>query len=114
MIPSASNTAFLNQRRLANRVWKSTGPLLIGGLVILYGFLWFTAPMLVNPFAVLNRLQAESIDITTLQTMAIMLPVVFCLLCVLVVAVVIIIYRMAALERRYQLIVEAPGAPLES
>jgi len=96
-----TDTEFLAKRQLNNRVWGSVGPLLIGGLIILFGFLWFAAPMLVNPFAVMNRLQEDSVDITTLQTMAIMLPMVFSLLCIVMLALIGIIYRSARIERYY-------------
>ena len=100
-----SDSEFLQHRKQLNSVWGSIIPLLIGVLVILYGFLWFTAPMLVNPFAVMNRLQADTVDITTLQTMAVMLPMVFGLLCAVMLVLVGFVHQTIKTERRYQSII---------
>ena len=101
-----TNEAFIKRRRLLLGTWRSMGPVLVAAVAIFYGTLWFSAPILVSPFAVMNRLQENTLDQATLQTMAIMLPLVTTLLCLVLGAVVALIYGAARVERRYQAMLE--------
>jgi hypothetical protein len=97
---------FLHKRRTFIAAWRSIGPLLIGGLLIFIGMMLLTAPMFINPFAVIARLRADTLDLTTLQTMAMMLPVVFMLLCVALLLLILQAYRSCKREREYLLLID--------
>lgn len=98
---SAEQREFLRQRRLFVSVWRSIGPLLIGGLLIFVTTMLLTAPVFLNPFVVIARLRANTLDLTTLQTMAMMLPVVSGLLCVTLLLMIFQIYRSCKREQQY-------------
>ena len=103
---TAAQLEILRKRRLMVDSWPYIGPVLVAALLILVGMLWLTAPMFVNPFAVMDRLQADSLDITTLQTMAIMLPIVFTVLCIVVLVMITFLYATYKKEKRYLDLIE--------
>jgi len=100
------NTAqreFIKKRRIFIAAWNSIGPVLIGGLLIFIVTMLMTAPMFLNPLAVIARLRAGTLDLTTLQTMAMMLPVVFMLLCLTLLLLIVQTYRSCKREKQYLL-----------
>jgi hypothetical protein len=107
---SEQGAVFLKQRKLLLGTWRSIGPVLAAGILIFYGTMWLAAPMFTNPFAVMNRLQENSVDLTTLQTMAIMLPVLTTLFCLALLGLIAHVYRAARIERKYQCLLEEIGA----
>ncbi len=98
---SADQVEFLRQRRVFVSVWRSIGPLVVGGLLIFVATMLLAAPVFLNPFVVIARLRANTLDLTTLQTMAMMLPVVFALLCVILLLMIFQTYRSCRRERQY-------------
>lgn len=103
--------SFLKSRSIMVRAWRGIGPALIMALSVFFGFLYLSAPMLLSPFEVMNRLQAETIDLTTLQTMAIMMPMVLLLLCVVLLLIIVLMYAVFRKERRYLAILEQEKMP---
>jgi len=100
---------FLRDRRRFIAAWRSIGPLLIGSLLVFAGMLLLTAPMFLNPFAVIARLRADTLDLTTLQTMAMMLPIIFILLCVALLLLIVQAYRSCRTEKQYLLLIDEIG-----
>ncbi|MES2625510.1 MAG: hypothetical protein V4628_09535 [Pseudomonadota bacterium] len=92
---------FLRKRRTFVAAWSSIGPLLTAGLLIFVVTMLLAAPMFLNPFAVIQRLRTDTLDLTTLQTMAMMLPVIFILLCVTLLLLILQTYRGCRRERQY-------------
>jgi hypothetical protein len=97
---------FLRRRRMFIAAWRSIGPLLTGGLLIFIIMMLVTAPMFLNPLAVIARLRANTLDLTTLQTMAMMLPVVFVLLCVALLLLILQTYRCCKREQEYLMLID--------
>jgi len=92
---------FLRQRRLMRRNWPVIAPLLVGALLIFMGVLLLTAPLLLNPFAVLTQLREGTLNLATLQTMAMMLPLVLLLFCLALLALIGLAHAGFRRERRY-------------
>lgn len=92
---------FLRERRSFIAAWHSIGPLLIGALLVFLITMLVSAPMFLNPFAVVARLRADTLDIATLQTMAMMLPIVFVLLCMALLLLIFNTYRSCRREQQY-------------
>ena len=49
---------FIRKRRVFVAAWRSIGPVLAGGLLLFIIMMLMTAPMFLNPFAVIARLRA--------------------------------------------------------
>ena len=101
---SETQREFLRGRRMFIAAWRSIGPLMIGGLLIFIVMILLTAPMFLNPMAVIARLRAETLDLVTLQTMAMMLPVVVMLLCLTLFLLIVQTYRGCKREQQYLLL----------
>jgi hypothetical protein len=105
-MPSEAQQQFLRNRRLFIAAWRSISPLLTSALLIFIVMLLLTAPMFLNPFSVIARLRADTLDLTTLQTMAMMLPIIFILLCVALLLLIFQTYRSCKREKQYLLLIE--------
>lgn len=92
---------FLRQRHLMRRNWPVIAPLLVGALMVFMGVLLLTAPLLLNPFAVLAQLREGTLNLATLQTMAMMLPFVLLLFCLTLLALIGLAHAGFRRERRY-------------
>lgn len=80
---------FVEKRAKFARSWPIVGAALLAMIAVLAAWLFFSNPLLINPWAVLSKLEAGSLPDSTLATMATLLPVVmFTCLFVLVVALV--------------------------
>lgn len=104
--PSEADAKFLDQRRRLNRHWRVAGWFLLAAITAVLGFLFVTNPILVSPWEVAARLRTGTLPLSTLQTMALMLPVTFLGCFVLLVAVVVFQFAAAANERRLIAIVD--------
>lgn len=80
--------SFLERRRRFTRSWPLVGTLLLAAVLTLTAWLFWSNPLLVNPWAVLTGLKAQSLPESTLSLMAFLLPIatLLCLstLCILV------------------------------
>lgn len=104
---------FVERRATLARNWPIVGTVCLGGVFCLAGWLWFTRPWLVNPWAVFSGLEAGSIPGPTVLLMAAMLPVV--VLACLFVLVVCLIFGFTAFsnERKHLEIIRRLNAALE-
>lgn len=96
---------FVARRVKLVRRWPAVGILLV---MLLSGFgawLYFTRPLLINPFYVFSRLQEGSIPASSMKLMAAMLPVAILLCLVLVLTIVLFAFVAFANERKYQAII---------
>jgi len=75
MILTAQERFFIEKRRRLTRVWPVVSTLLLLAILSLAGWLFWSNPLLVNPWAVFSRLQLHSISESTLFLMAFLLPV---------------------------------------
>ena len=94
--------AFVEKRARFVRNWPVVGTaalIVVCGLAV---WLWFSTPLLINPWAVISGLRTESIPESTLSLMAAMLPVVS--VACLFVLVVVLLLSFAAFSNEKKLI----------
>ena len=85
--------------------------MLLPGIIGFAAFLYVNSPLLVNPYEVLSRFESGSVKRSTLEMMALLLPIMFMLVCVLLIALVAIMYAAFSNEKKYMEIVrEIEGA----
>jgi len=97
---SERDARFVDQRRSLNRRWWVVGWILFAAIAAVLGYLFWVSPMLVAPWEVAARLRTDSVPLSTLQTLALMLPITFLGCFLLLVAVVAFQFAAAANERR--------------
>lgn len=100
------DATFLDQRRTLTRHWRVAGWLLLAAIVAVLGFLFVASPILVSPWEVAARMRTDTLPLSTMQTMALMLPVTFLGCFVLLVAVVGFQFAAVANERRLIAIID--------
>lgn len=95
-----SERAFVEKRAGFAKSWPPVGLASIGLLLGLAAWLWLSAPVLVDPWFVLDGLESGAFSEGTIRLMAAMLPVVV-LLCLLVVLVSLLLaFAVFSNERR--------------
>lgn len=97
---SERDARFVEQRRSLNRRWRVIGWILLAAIAAVLGSLFWTSPMLVSPWEVAARLRTDSVPMSTLQTMALTLPITMLGCFLLLFAVVAFQFAAAANERR--------------
>lgn len=97
---------FITRRARLIRSWRYVGTLLLVMLIGLGAWLFFSRPLLANPFETMTLLKSHSIPASTLTVMAAILPVVV-LMCIFL-AVINVLYVFAAFssEKQYLAIIQ--------
>lgn len=106
----ARRTRFLNS-------WRYVGSALLLVLAAFAGALFWFVPLLANPFAVLARLNGNSIPESSMALSTALLPVVVLICLFLAAAVVLLGFAAFSNERKYLAIIErvtGPRAPHRS
>jgi hypothetical protein len=101
MILNQSQIDFLERRRKLLKLWHYVGAI---SLIVLFGlvlFLKLNTPQLIDPYEVLARLESGAIDQTSLETMAILLPVMVILVCLMLIILVAMMYMAFSNEKKY-------------
>jgi hypothetical protein len=102
---SEQQNDYLDKRRKFLQSWRYVGPLLLLGIVGLATYLYVRSPLLINPHEVISRLQSGSIKQPSLEMMAVLLPIMFILVCFLLIALVAMMYVAFSNEKKYMEIV---------
>ena len=97
---------FVAKRSRLVNAWRPVGTLLLIAVGGLAGWLFWSVPLLANPFAVLDRLQGDAIPASSMALATVMLPVVFLACVLLAVMIVLLVFAAIANERRYLMIVQ--------
>jgi hypothetical protein len=95
-----SDLSFIRRRSALVRRWPVAAWAMLAGIVAVLGFLLYRSPLLVNPWEVASRIEAETVAAPTLALMAALLPVVFLSCFVLLVALVLFQFAAMTNERR--------------
>lgn len=98
--------AMLARRRRLLRWWPAAGLFALLMLAAVFAWLALNAPELVNPFMVARQLQEGTLDVSSMQLMAAMLPVVMLVLLSVVAALLVFVHVTLSREKRYQQIIE--------
>ena len=97
---SKRELAYLERRERLLRRWPWVGGLLVLVVLGLAAALVWTAPLLVNPWAVIDRLETGTLEPALQMTMAALLPVVVLVLLALLLVGVLLAFVAFANERR--------------
>lgn len=93
---------FVEKRGKYARSWPIVGSVSLAMVFVLAGWLWFSKPLLINPWAVFSGLETDSIPETTSTLMAAMLPVLM-LTCLFVLVVCLVFFFAAFSNERKHL-----------
>ncbi|MGB5518992.1 MAG: hypothetical protein WBO73_11085, partial [Gammaproteobacteria bacterium] len=93
--------------------WRYLGLLLFIAITCLVLFLLASAPLLINPFEVIARLESASIEPASLEMMAVLVSILCILICSILVIVVALVYAAFSNEKKYHDILDDidHGAP---
>ena len=92
---------FIKARTRFVCAWRRVGPILLIGLGAFAAALIYLVPLMANPFAVLARLQSDSVPESVLTLSAALLPVVVLTCLLLAVAMVLLTFAAFSNERKY-------------
>ncbi len=67
--------AFVDRRRRLLSLWPYAGSGLVAGMLGFALWLWFSAPLMINPLATVAALKSGSLEESTLAVIAVMLPI---------------------------------------
>lgn len=98
--------SFLKKRRRMTRFWPVVGTLLLAGVLSFLVWMFLKKSLLVNPFEVTSRIDAGTLENSTVILMAGMLPVVFLACFLILIVVVLFAFSAFSNERKYQRIID--------
>ncbi len=103
---SGEEQRFLARRARLVRTWRYVGVILLAMLIGLGMWLFFSKPLVANPFVVMARLKNGSIAGSTMALMAGVLPVVVLICIVLAVTAVLFVFAAFSNEQKYLAIIQ--------
>ena len=97
---SSADRKFVERREKRVKHWPLYGTFSLTILAVYSGWLWLKRPELINPWVVIERLEAGTLSETTMSIMAVMLPIVVATMLLLVSFVVLLSFVAFRNERR--------------
>lgn len=97
---SSADKAFIEKRERRVKYWPLFGAALLATVSAYVAWLWLRMPHMVNPWFVIESLEAGTLPESTIGIMAVMLPVVMAVLLVFAIAVVLLWFVSFYNERR--------------
>lgn len=97
---SSADKAFVDKREKRSKYWPAYGVFSLAILAAYSAWLWFESPELINPWRVIERLEARTLSETTMRVMAVMLPSVMATMLVFAFVVVLLWFIPFRNERR--------------
>jgi len=97
---------FLAKRTSFVKTWRYVGALLLVMVIGLGMWLFWSKPLLANPFVVLSRLNSGSVPASTMVLMAGLLPVVVLMCIVLAITIVLFAFAAFSNEKKYLAIIK--------
>jgi len=98
---TAQEKSFIKKRNKFARSWPLVGVIMILVLIALGVWLFWSRPLLINPWFVLSQLKAEVVSESTLILMAVMLPISMLMCLGIIVIVILLGYSVFSRERKY-------------
>lgn len=98
---SEKQNDYLEKRKRLLKSWRYVGPVLLLGILGLVIWLYVNSPLLINPYEVISRIQSGTIEHSTFQMMAVLLPIIMILVIFLLFVVVAIMYTSFSNEKKY-------------
>ena len=97
---SSADRKFVERREKRVKHWPLYGTFSLTILAVYSGWLWLKRPELINPWVVIERLEAGTLSDSTMSIMAVMLPIVIATMLLLVSFVVLLSFVAFRNERR--------------
>ena len=97
---------FLAKRTRFVQTWRYVGAILLVMLIGLGMWLFWSKPLLADPFVVLSRLNSGSVPASTMALMAGLLPVVVLMCMVLAITIVLFAFAAFSNEKKYLTIIK--------
>ena len=86
-------------------MWRYVGPILLLAIIVLAAWIFVNSPLLINPYEVISRIKSGTIEQSTFEMMAVILPLIMIFLFLLLVVVIGIMYAAFSKEKRYMKII---------
>ena len=97
---------FVMRRRKLLRTWRVVGPLLLLFLVMAGVIMFFSYPLMFNPYEAIDRLEAGTLEDSTLQLMALLLPIAMLMVFFMLMVVVLFSFAAMANDKKYLAIIK--------
>lgn len=97
---------FIMRRRQLLRTWRVIGPVLLLLLIIAGVIMFFNYPLMFNPYESIERLEAGTLEDSTVQLMALLLPIAMLMVFFMLVVVVLLSFAVMANDKKYLAIIE--------
>ncbi|NLS96875.1 MAG: hypothetical protein GXX96_32465 [Planctomycetaceae bacterium] len=98
--------AFVEKRRRLVRWWNLVGSATLAGLAAFVAWMFWAHPRLINPLHVVGEIEAGRIAQSTLELMAVMLPMVVLVIFLVLGVMLGFAFAMIGNERRYLMIID--------
>jgi hypothetical protein len=96
---------FINKRESLIKVWPAVGALILLGIFVYIGWCWWKTPYLISPVAVMEGIQTGGMEKSTVETSAVMLPIVMIMLWSLLAICVGFSFSIVGTERKHVTII---------
>lgn len=97
---------YLQKRQATLKAWKYAGPLMLIGVIGFVIYLFTAVPLLINPFEILSRLESGTLGISSMEVIAVILPIMSLLVCFLLLVIIALMHSAISNEKRYLDIIE--------
>ena len=97
---SDKDQAYVRRRTQLQRWWPWTGSVLLASILGLWGYLFLSGSLLVNPWALLERLERNDVGAGTLAALAVLGTMGFLSLGIVMLAVLALLWAAMRNERR--------------
>ncbi len=106
MLLSNREQQFVEKRKRFVKAWPYVGTILLVMAIGLGMWLFWSKPLLANPFLALSRLNSSSVPASTMALMAGLLPVVVLMCVVLAITIVLFAFSAFSNEKKYLAIIK--------
>ncbi|HHJ19617.1 MAG TPA: hypothetical protein ENJ84_07295 [Gammaproteobacteria bacterium] len=101
-----NHTTFIKKRKRLIASWRYVGPVLLLMILAFIVWLFMTSPLLINPLAMISRIETGTIPLSQFEMMAILLSLFMIFILILGLALIAIMYAAIAQEKKYMTIIE--------
>lgn len=97
---------FVEKRASLMRTWRYVGTIMLAMIIGFGVWLFFSKPLLADPFIVMTKLESNSIPESTMALMAGILPVVILMCIVLAISIILFVFASFSNEKKYLKIIQ--------
>ncbi len=97
---------FIEKRRRLVRWWNLVGSVMLAGLATFVAWMFWAQPRLINPLHVVGEIEAARLTQSSLEVMAVMLPMAVLLIFLVLAVMIGFAFAMMGNERRYLKVID--------